>query len=68
LASLRYGFGELGLERIISITLPQNVASWRVIEKAGLAFQGETRWRDLDVIWYAIDYRDWKSQSKKPTG
>ena len=59
LASLRYGFEELGLERIISITLPANAASRRVMEKAGLTFQGETRWSDHDVIWYAVDRQVW---------
>jgi RimJ/RimL family protein N-acetyltransferase len=60
LASLRYGFEWLGLERIISITLPQNAASRRVIEKAGLSLLGETRWRGRDVVWYAIVRRDWQ--------
>jgi RimJ/RimL family protein N-acetyltransferase len=36
LASVRYRFEELGLQRIISITLPENAASRRVMEKAGL--------------------------------
>ncbi len=53
LASLRYAFEELGLERIISITLPQNTASRRDIEKVGLTFRGETRWRGCNVVWYA---------------
>ena len=65
LASIRYGFEELGLERIISIALPQNVASRRVMEKAGLAFCGEARWQDHDVVWYAIDRDAWESQSRK---
>ncbi len=60
-ASLRYGFEELGLGRIISITLPQNAASRRVMEKAGLTLRGETRWRGLDVVWYAADRREWKA-------
>ena len=60
LASLRYGFEWLELERIISITLPQNAASRRVMEKAGLTLRGETRWRGQDVVWYAIDRRDWQ--------
>ena len=55
LASLRYGFEELGLERIISITLPANLASRRVMEKAGLTFRGETSWRGFEVVWYATD-------------
>ena len=50
LASLRCGFGELGLERIISITLAENLSSRCVMEKSGLAFRGETRWRGFDVV------------------
>ena len=57
-ASVRYGLEVLGLERIISIIQPANAASRRVAEKAGLTLQGETRWRDSDVVWYAIDRPD----------
>ena len=32
-ASVRHGFEELGLERIISITVAENAASRRVMEK-----------------------------------
>jgi RimJ/RimL family protein N-acetyltransferase len=60
LASLRYGFEELRLERIISIAHPANLASRRVMEKAGLTLRGETRWRGTDVVWYAIDRREWE--------
>jgi RimJ/RimL family protein N-acetyltransferase len=51
-ASVRYGFEELGMERIIQ---PMNAASRRVAEKAGLNLRGETRWKGSDVVWYAID-------------
>ncbi len=54
-ASVRYGFEELGLERIISIIQPENMASRRVAEKAGLSLRGETRWQGNDVVWYAVD-------------
>jgi ribosomal-protein-alanine N-acetyltransferase len=64
LASLRYGFEELGLERIISIALPENIASRRVMEKAGLTLQGETRWRNFDIIWYAVDRQEWGASRK----
>jgi RimJ/RimL family protein N-acetyltransferase len=60
-ASLRYGFEELGLARIISIIRPENAASRRVAEKAGLTFRGETRWRSIDVVWYARDRSDWEA-------
>lgn len=34
-AILRYGFGDLGLKRIIAYALPQNAASLKVLEKLG---------------------------------
>jgi RimJ/RimL family protein N-acetyltransferase len=48
----------LELEHIISFTVPENAATRRVMEKCGLVQQGETRWRGLDHVWYAIDRRD----------
>ena len=65
-ASVRYGFEELGFERIIAIIRPENAASRRVAEKAGLTLRGETRWRGNEVVWYAVD-RD-ACEAKKPTG
>jgi len=62
-ASVRYGFEGLGLERIISIALPQNVASRRVMEKTGLTLRGQTRWRGHDVVWYAMDRDPWEAGS-----
>ena len=35
-ALVRYGFDELGLDRIIGVTHPDNAASQRVLVKAGL--------------------------------
>lgn len=61
LTRLRCGFGKLGLERIISITLPENLASRRVMEKSGMAFRGETRWRGFDVDWYDVGREEWAS-------
>jgi RimJ/RimL family protein N-acetyltransferase len=61
-ASVRYGFEELGLERIISIINPQNLASRRVAEKAGLTLHGEVRFRGYDAVWYAIDRREWDDE------
>jgi RimJ/RimL family protein N-acetyltransferase len=38
LASVRYGFANLDLKRIIGLTMPQNIASARVLEKTGLRY------------------------------
>ena len=39
-AMVRYGFDDLGLDRIIGVTHPDNFASQRVLQKAGLADAG----------------------------
>jgi [ribosomal protein S5]-alanine N-acetyltransferase len=40
LASVRYGFADLGLKRIIGLVMPKNIASLRVLEKSGLRYSG----------------------------
>lgn len=62
-AAIRYGFTELELPRIISVTTPKNVASWRVMEKCGLRYQGRIHWRDVECVWYALDKLDWLAES-----
>jgi ribosomal-protein-alanine N-acetyltransferase len=53
-AMLRYGFAELGLERIVGSTDVPNVASARVMEKAGMTYEKRTRIHDLDTVYYMI--------------
>ena len=62
LASLGYGFGVLGLARVISIVQPANAASRRVMEKCGLTLHGASRYRAVDVVWYAIDQATWRAR------
>ena len=38
LASVRFGFADLDLERIIGLVMPENIASVRVLEKTGLRY------------------------------
>jgi len=35
-AALEYGFGALGLREIVSMTVPSNARSWRVMERLGM--------------------------------
>ncbi len=57
---LRFGFGEMQLRRISATCHPDNHASSRVLEKAGLVFEGRMRshmfvrgeWRDS--LLYAV--------------
>src|SRR2546426_7363432 len=38
LASVRFGFADLGLKRIIGLVMPENIGSVRVLEKTGLRY------------------------------
>lgn len=51
-AAMEIGVERLGLERIIGVTLPTNRASRRVLEKAGLAYAGETSYKSLPHVLY----------------
>ena len=53
-ASLRFGFEELGLDRIVAVVQPENVASCRVVEKIGLRYVKDARFYQTDVKYYAI--------------
>lgn len=59
-ASLRYGFEEAKLDRIVAITAPEHTASRRVMEKAGLKYEKNARFYNLDVVYYALDRSDWQ--------
>lgn len=39
-ACLDFGFNQLGMSRIIARALPENIASWKVLEKVGMTFTG----------------------------
>ena len=72
-AALRLGFVDLGLDQIVSFTVPQNTNSRRVMEKIGLRHRPE---RDFDHplvdpatspslvrhVLYAIDRADWEAR------
>jgi len=53
-ACLHYGFETLRLERIIALADPQNIASWRVMEKAGLTYQKEVFFFGMQLVYYQI--------------
>lgn len=53
-ASLNYGFDELGLDRIVAVVHPDNVASQRVVEKIGLLYVKDSRFYNADLRYYAI--------------
>lgn len=55
LACVAFGFEVLGLERIIAFVMPANLASLRVVEKAGLRDTGLVHYDGMDVRRYEVD-------------
>jgi RimJ/RimL family protein N-acetyltransferase len=55
--AIRFAWEETPLNRVISVTSPDHLASRRVMEKCGLNFRGEVQWRGTTVVWYAVERR-----------
>ena len=54
-ALIAYGFDRLDLNRIVGVAYPANRGSCRVLEKAGLTYQGRRRFYGQDLEYYVID-------------
>ena len=63
-AALWFGFAHGDLERIISVTNPENAPSRRVMEKIGLTYQGTRPYREREAAWYALDRATWEGWSQ----
>jgi RimJ/RimL family protein N-acetyltransferase len=59
---LKYGFETLGLETIVGIVHPENIASQGVLEKLGLTFNNEAEYFGMRVYRYVIDVAAFSSQ------
>ena len=55
LASVRYGFETLGLERIVAIAHVENKASQRVIQKLGMSLVDQVHLWGIESYRYSID-------------
>ena len=51
---LSYGFDNLGLTRIVAIAHPDNVGSWRIMEKCGMTFEKREQHYGVECVCYAI--------------
>ncbi|MEH1943754.1 MAG: GNAT family N-acetyltransferase [Nostoc sp.] len=66
-AILKFGFEELGMHRIWSWCVAENIASVRVLEKIGMLREGHLREKELikgrwyDNFLYAILEHEWKA-------
>ncbi len=70
-ALIRYGFVELGLDRIAAIADPGNLASHRILEKCRLRRRGERRLTHPayaasgPLVWFEVDAESWLAGERK---
>jgi RimJ/RimL family protein N-acetyltransferase len=55
-------FRRLGLDAVISFALPTNVASRRVMEKAGLTYERDGVWAGLPHVFYRLGRLEWEQR------
>lgn len=60
-AVLRFGFEQLGLERIFAGADPPNQDSFRVIERLGMTFSRHTKVGGLEAIYYMIGRHEFRA-------
>lgn len=62
-ASLKYGFKEVGLERIVAIAKPENIASQRVMQKVGMKYEKNAHYYNSNVVYYALSRADYYARN-----
>jgi|SRR5579859_3529774 len=59
IAVLAHGLGPVGLEAIMAVVVPENVGSWRVMEKAGMRYEGLTDYYGMEGLKKYVAAREW---------
>ncbi|MDP9454689.1 MAG: GNAT family N-acetyltransferase [Actinomycetota bacterium] len=62
-AMIRHGFGELGLDRIVAGADTLNAASLRVMQKAGMSYDGRNLRNGHDLTYYALSREKFREAS-----
>lgn len=62
-AVLAHALGPVGLERVIAVAIPENVPSWRVLEKIGMRYEGLADYHGLTGLKKYVAERDWSQPS-----
>ena len=53
-AAIRFGFETAKMERIVGVVVPENTASWRVLDRLGFVYEKSTKAYGWDELRYYI--------------
>ncbi|HEY6279644.1 MAG TPA: GNAT family N-acetyltransferase [Streptosporangiaceae bacterium] len=59
IAVLAHGLGPVGLDTIMAVVVPENVGSWRVMEKAGMRYVGQVDYYGMEGLKKYVAAREW---------
>ncbi|PHR34288.1 MAG: GNAT family N-acetyltransferase [Fluviicola sp.] len=59
LPCVKFAFDDLGLDRIISLANPDNIASTNLMKKLGLTYEKEVHIYGDNAVYYALNKSDW---------
>jgi len=62
---LKYGFDEVGLERIVSVADEKNVASWKIMEKLGMKYVKNENHYGMDCVYYSITQKEFANSTRE---
>ncbi|HEY7428693.1 MAG TPA: GNAT family N-acetyltransferase [Gemmataceae bacterium] len=65
--SVRVAFTVVNLPELVCFTLPTNLASQRVMQKAGFRYERETIWKNLPHILYRLTETTWRNATDART-
>ena len=59
IAVLAHGLGPVGLDSIMAVTLPENIGSWRVMEKVGMRYEGLVNYYGMEGLKKYVAAQQW---------
>ena len=59
IAVIGHGLGPVSLAAIMVVVVPENIGSWRVMEKAGMRYQGLVDYYGMEGLKKYIAAREW---------
>ena len=59
IAVIGHGLGPVGLATIMAVVVPENIGSWRVMEKAGMRYQGLVDYYGMEGLKKYVAAREW---------
>ena len=61
MAVLAHGLGPIGLDRVIAVVVPENIGSWRVLEKVGMRYEGLAAYYEMTGLKkYVAEQGRWR--------